>query len=75
MKTQLKRLNRISKIECLNPGNYYCITFHENDIKLQGKFKGELSAQLCKIFGIGKVDPVNGYVTFLKHNIDITLTD
>ena len=75
MKSQLKKLNRISKIDCLNLDNYYCITIHEGDIQLQGKFNGKISVQLTKLFGKGEICDRNGYVNFSKHNIEISLTE
>ena len=74
METQLKKLSRISKIECLNPFLYYSITINEGGIQLQGKFHGELVLQLTELFGKGKIDGGTGYVNFYRSNIKITLT-
>lgn len=73
MKTQLKKLSRLSKIDCLNPENYYDIAFNDCDIKFQGHFNSKLVKKLTKLFGKGETQD-NGYVYFSKSNIEIVLT-
>ncbi len=75
MKTQLKKLNRISKIECLNSEKYYCITIRNKDIQLQGQTNDKLVLQITKLFGKGKVSEENGYVYFYRNGIKIVLTE
>ena len=74
MKTQLKKLNRISKIECLNPDNYYTVRIYKGEIFLQGYYNSELALQLTELFGKGKLSVNNGYIDFHRSNIEITLT-
>ena len=74
MKTQLRKLNRLIKIDCLNPDNYYVIDICKYDMKFQGKFNSDLAKNLTKLFGDGKICDINGYVEFSKHNIKIILT-
>ena len=74
MKTQLRKLNRLIKIDCLNPDNYYAIEICEYDIKFQGKFNSDLAKNLTELFGEGKVHARNGFVGFSKYDINIVLS-
>ena len=74
METQVKKLSRISKIECLNPGNYYSITIYKGEINLQGHYDRKLVIQLRKLFGEIIIDGESGCVECARNGIEVTLT-
>ena len=74
MKTQLRKLNRLIKIDCLNPDNFSVITVYINEITFMGDYTAKLSTKLAVLFGKGEANASNGFIEFSKYNINVILT-
>ena len=74
MKTNMTKLNRLIRNGFVDPDCYYCITVYEYGIVLQGHYTSRELVLLLRsrkfIGGMGG----DGYITFKRSNIEITLT-
>ena len=71
MKQNLRKLNLISRFIPIDM--FYSVTIWENEISLQGKFNPTLNKALIKLH-FNSCVVVNGFLTFTRSNITITLT-
>ena len=74
MKNSLRKLRAIGRM--LDLRKFYAISMYTCSIELQGKYNPELVLELIKKFKFidAGICPVNGYPTFKRGIITITLT-
>lgn len=72
MKENLKLVSEI--IEQFEETDFYTLSVRNTSIELQGKFDSDLSKKLSSIGFLFTICEKNGFVTFSKENITITLT-
>ena len=70
MNTQLKRLQRISKVIDLN--YFYSIEFTDTEIILQGRFNSVLLAQL-RMYKLTNYISAGGAIVFVRKNLRIVI--
>jgi hypothetical protein len=73
METNLEKLTELSKSGLIVLEHFYVISFGSHEINLQGTFTSEISKHYSSNGFTASINP-NGYVTFTKDNVVITLT-